>query len=60
MIRVEINTDETGARTFLVRLDRVVSNLRPLNAALGQRLADELIDCFRAKYQTPNKSRESL
>lgn len=55
MIRVKINTAETGARTFLVRLAGVVSNRRPLNAALTQRITDELIDHFRAKNLALNQ-----
>lgn len=55
MIRVEINTDEQGLRSFLVRLDRVIRDRRALNAAVGQRITDELISHFRAKNATPNK-----
>lgn len=54
MIQFDINS-ENGADGFLLTLQRQLEKPRALNAALGSRLADELVAHFEAKDQVPNK-----
>lgn len=55
MISLSITSNAAEVNSFLVKIEGEIKNPRALNAALGNRLADELQDHFRARNREPNK-----
>jgi hypothetical protein len=55
MIKIEAQTDASGARSFLLDLGERVTDRRKLNEVLGGRLVEELQGHFRTKNKKPNK-----